>query len=132
MADTATQPMITGAAAPALPLTEHGPVQPPLGEPLDGPMNHRGVVMWRSADGAAFTGLWECDAGRFRVAYGDDDVESIHVVSGRLIARHDDGSVTEVGPGDAMTFPPGWRGVWECPEPFRKFYAIFKAGRSDE
>ena len=126
MTDTATKLMIPGAGAAALPLTEHGPVQPPLGEPLDGPMHHRGVLMWGSPESGVFTGLWECDAGRFRTEFGEDGGECIHVVSGRLIARHDDGTVTEVGPGDTMTFPPGWRGIWECPTPFRKFYTVFK------
>lgn len=121
-----TGQLITGAEAAEYALTEHGSIDPVIGKPLDGPMNHRGVITWANADHSVFTGLWECDAGRFRTTFGEDGGECIHVVSGTMTAHSDDGTSTTVGPGDVLTFTPGWSGIWECHTPFRKFYTIFK------
>ena len=129
MAETTNAPLlISTEEAPGYPLTEYGPMSPAVGVPLDGPMNHRGVSMWDSADGKIITGLWECDAGRFRANFPDDGGETVHIVSGSMTCTADDGSVLELKPGDVMTFPPGWRGVWNCHQPLRKFYTVFKLG----
>lgn len=117
---------ISADEAPAFPLTEYGPMSPSVGVPLDGPMNHRGVSIWDSPEGNILTGLWECDAGRFRADFPDDSGEMVHLVRGSMTCTHDDGTVIELKAGDVTTFPPGWRGVWDCHEPMRKFYTVFK------
>jgi uncharacterized cupin superfamily protein len=86
----------------------------------------REVATWRSEDGSIETGVWECDAGRFRAefdAYG----ELFHVVRGEVECTGDDGSRVTLRPGDAMTFPRGWSGEWNVRAPLRKVYAIWKA-----
>ncbi len=131
MGETATtRMMIPGSEAPTMKLDDWGWLEPPAGEPLDGPMRQRGVEMWRSPDGRILTGLWECDAGRLRADFDETGGEFIHVVGGRLICHAGDGTVTELGPGDTMTFPPGWTGIWQCPVAMRKFYTVFKIGGS--
>lgn len=96
-----------------------------IGSAIDGEMTTRGVEHWRSADERVGTGIWECDAGRFRAHFRDRG-EFIQVVSGRMTCTAEDGTVTELGPGDAMTFPPGWAGEWHVHEPLRKLYCEFK------
>ena len=91
-----------------------------------GTIGSREQATWRSEDGSIETGVWECDAGRFRAefdAYG----ELIHVVSGEVECSGDDGSRFTLRPGDAMTFPRGWTGEWDVRAPLRKVYAIWQA-----
>lgn len=128
MSDGSSRLAILGSEAAEYKLEEYGELGPPVGVPLDGPMNHRGVAMWNSEDGSILTGLWECDAGRLRADFGPDGGEFIHLVSGHMTCLHDDGTLTELGPGDTMTFPPGWTGTWDCKTPMRKFYTVFKVG----
>ena len=42
-----------------------------------------------------------------------------------MTCTEDGGTVTEIGPGDSMTFAPGWSGIWDIHETLRKVYAIF-------
>ena len=96
-----------------------------IGSAREGPMATRGIETWRSDDGAIGTGIWECDAGRFTARFAEGG-EFIQVISGRMTCTATDGTVTELGPGDAMTFPPGWTGEWQVHEPLRKLYCEFK------
>lgn len=95
-----------------------------IGSAMDGPMGTRGVETWRSPDERIGTGIWECDAGRFRAHFAGRG-EFIQVISGRMTCIDADGTVTELGAGDAMTFPPGWQGEWAVHEPLRKLYCEF-------
>lgn len=105
----------------ALPLEDWGAIR----TAVDGPMATRGSETWRSPDERVGTGVWECDAGRFPARFAGRG-EFIQVVTGRMTCTADDGTVTELGPGDAMTFPPGWQGEWVVHEPLRKLYCEFK------
>ncbi|HAX25799.1 MAG TPA: hypothetical protein DEU95_09270 [Chloroflexi bacterium] len=96
-----------------------------IGSALDGPMGIRGREVWVSPDKRVGTGIWECDAGRFRASFSGSG-EFIQVVSGRMTCTAEDGTSVELGPGDAMTFPPGWAGEWHVHEPLRKLYCEFK------
>lgn len=96
-----------------------------IGSAMDGPMETRGVETWRSPDERIGTGIWECDAGRFRANFAKTG-EFIQVISGSMTCTAADGTVTELGPGDAMTFPPGWEGEWHVHAPLRKLYCEFK------
>jgi uncharacterized protein len=96
-----------------------------IGSAIDGPMETRGHESWRSPDERVGTGIWECDAGRFRAAFAGRG-EFIQIISGRMTCTSEDGAAIELGPGDAMTFPPGWTGEWNVHEPLRKLYCEFK------
>lgn len=128
MADRTTPLLIPAGFGPELELEELGPLAPPVGEPIDGPMATRGRIFWTSADERVFTGIWEVDAGRMRADFSKHDGEMVHIASGRMTCIPDDGNPFELGPGDVMTFTPGWRGVWEIHEPMRKFYTVFLVG----
>lgn len=81
-------------------------------------------LLWASADGGTKIGVWECTPGRFtadRTAAG----EYCHILSGRASVTNADGSGTrEVGPGDLLILPQGWRGTWEIHTHIRKLFVI--------
>ena len=116
---------IAAGQAASLPLDERKPFGPPLGTPLDGPMETARRQLWKSADETVSAGIWECERGRFH-NYFDGEGELIHVVSGRLTCLDDEGQVIRLGPGDVMTFPPDWRGEWRIDETFRKLFVGFR------
>jgi hypothetical protein len=98
------------------------------GNPLQGvqgdKIQTRSRVVWESDDKKTQIGIWECETGRFRFDF-DSNGEFIHLVDGRMDCFGDDGSVTELGPGDTLTFPPNWKGEWEVKELLRKIYVEF-------
>lgn len=96
-----------------------------IGSAMDGPMETRGREVWRSTDERVGTGIWECDAGRFRARF-EGRGEFIQIVSGSMTCIEEGGPTTDLGPGDAMTFPPGWTGEWQVHSPLRKLYCEFK------
>jgi len=116
---------IDDAAAIALEREDAGLMREPLGTALDGPIGMRRRQLWRSEDKRIGTGVWECDAGRFHTLF-DREGEFIRVVRGRMTCIADDGTTTELGPGDSMTFPPGWSGEWRVHEPLRKIFCGFQ------
>lgn len=110
----------------AMALEELGPLAAPVGVPLGGPMATRGRTFWRSPDGRILTGIWEVEKGRMRAEFSAADGEMIHCVKGRMVCIEDGGPATEIGPGDVMTFPPGWTGEWRIEQTMRKFYTVFQ------
>lgn len=115
---------ISDAAAATMELDDYGPLAPPVGTPLDGPMATSGKVFWRSENGIILAGIWEVAAGRMQADFGNDG-EMVHVVKGTLHAIADDGAEHVLRPGDTATFPPFWKGVWEIKEPMRKLFCVF-------
>lgn len=123
-----TMPKIDGATIASMELEERGVFGPPLGEPLDGPMATARREIWRSADGAITVGVWECAPGRFWTAFEAGEGEFICLVGGRLTCVEAGGPTTHLGPGDAMTFPPGWQGEWRIEGKLRKVFAGWAKG----
>lgn len=120
-----TVPRLSPAEAATMVLEEQAPF-PPERTAL-GPLGRRGRTLWRSADGAIETGVWEVDAGRFQAdfsAYG----ELIRIVTGEVACSGDDGSRFTLRAGDWMTIPRGWTGAWDVRAPLRKVYVNWEAG----
>jgi uncharacterized protein len=115
---------ISDADAAAMDLPVYGPLQPPVGTPLDGEMITSGTVFFRSENGVIVTGLWECSAGRMRADFGNDG-EMVHVVKGTLHAIADSGEEWTLKPGDTATFPPYWTGIWVLEQPMRKLFCVY-------
>jgi uncharacterized cupin superfamily protein len=84
----------------------------------------RAHIMWEQPGGGTVTGVWECDAGTFRVDFGVAG-EFLHLLAGHITCRSDDGETVELREGDAMTFPTGWSGVWTAHTRARKLYCTF-------
>lgn len=85
-------------------------------------------VLFASADGLVEVGVWECTPGHFS-ADRSTSSEICHIISGRAKLARIDGEVREVGPGDVLVLPRGWKGAWTIVEPTRKLYAIYRDAR---
>jgi uncharacterized cupin superfamily protein len=78
-----------------------------------------------SDPGEAFhCGVWEGDAGAWRVRYTEH--EFCHMLAGRVRIVGDDGSETIVAAGDSFVIPAGFSGIWDVLEPARKLYAVYE------
>ena len=80
-------------------------------------------ALWTSPDGALEIGVWECTPGQF-TADRSKAAEFCHFLQGRIVMTHLDGTRRELGPGDAIMLPRGWKGTWEIVEHTRKIYAF--------
>ncbi|MEO1199912.1 MAG: cupin domain-containing protein [Pseudomonadota bacterium] len=74
-------------------------------------------------DGTLFSGIWESTPGSFTVSY-DQEWEFCHILSGKIEITPDKGAPVLVGPGDAFTIEPGFKGAWNVLETSRKHYVI--------
>lgn len=70
------------------------------------------------------TGVWHCEPGHWRIAFGPTEREVFTVVQGRCRLHSDAGDVQEAGPGQAMHIPPGFCGSFEVIEAVTKVYVI--------
>ncbi len=64
--------------------------------------------------------IWEKEASEFDWYY--DDTEECLLLEGRVAVTSEDGSRTEFGAGDFVTFPKGLRCTWKITEPVKKHY----------
>ncbi len=90
---------------------------------FEGAQQEASTDLWVSADGRVSLGVWECTPGRF-TADRSGSTEFCHFLSGKVEMTHPDGTVQVFGPGDAITLPQGWKGIWHVVEQVRKIYVI--------
>lgn len=90
---------------------------------FEGEQKEASVDLLVSADGRVSLGIWECTPGRF-TADRSGSTEFCHFLSGKVEMTHPDGTVQVFGPGDAITLPQGWKGIWHVVEQVRKIYVI--------
>ena len=93
---------------------------------IEGNQMEAGVALWTSDDGRVEVGVWECTPGRFTAAR-ETNSEICHIVSGRVSLHNSDGRTQEVGPGEVLVLPIGWRGEWTIHETTRKLYILYYA-----
>lgn len=80
--------------------------------------------LWASQDGRTSIGVWECTPGRF-TADRSKSAEYCHVISGSATVANQDGSVVrDIGPGDLLVLPLGWKGEWVIHQHMRKLYFL--------
>jgi uncharacterized cupin superfamily protein len=89
------------------------------------------AALRQNAAGTVRVGLWECTPGRFWTRFEAGEGEFIRLVAGRLTCVEDAGPTTRLGPGDAITFPPGWTGEWRIEGTLRKVFAGWTPGGPD-
>lgn len=106
----------------ALAAMDIGPFEPKPTS-FEGAQQEASADLWVSADGRVSLGVWECTPGRF-TADRSGSTEFCHFLSGRVEMTYPDGTVQAFGPGDAITLPQGWKGVWHVVEQVRKIYVI--------
>lgn len=103
-----------------------------LGEPapkptsVEGDQREAAKTLWMSEDGSVEVGVWECTPGRF-TADRSSSSEICHIISGRVEMRTLEGAVRELGAGDLLVLPQGWRGEWVLRETTRKLYLIHRS-----
>lgn len=76
-------------------------------------------------DRTQFAGLWESDAGCWRVEMGPD-WELCHLLDGELVITEDGGATRTLGPGETFVMQPGFSGTWQATRAIRKIYVIRK------
>ena len=84
---------------------------------LEGNPKARNKVIFKSADGTAWTMIWECTAGRFNWFYSCD--ETVHIVEGDVTITTATGTVI-ASPGSAFFFPAGSSATWQVDSYVRK------------
>ncbi|MDB5523040.1 MAG: cupin [Rhizobium sp.] len=90
---------------------------------ISGAQQEAGQTLWTSDDGLVEVGVWECTPGRF-TASRETNSEICHIVSGRVALHNGDGSTKDVGPGEVLVLPIGWKGEWTIHEKTRKLYIL--------
>ena len=63
------------------------------------------------AEGPMSAGVWECEVGRWRIAFPAGRQEYFHVLEGRVSLHGPDGSV-DITPGQSGGIPPGFEGEY--------------------
>lgn len=68
-------------------------------------------------------GVWSSDVSKWEIERWG--VEEIFIIQeGRIKLTDSEGTVTELGPGDAFYCNQEWSGTWETLEDMKKFYII--------
>lgn len=81
-----------------------------------------GYSIFENKTGDFQAGIWSSSPGSVYVTYEMN--ECFYLLEGRVRLISDDGTVTEVGPGQVMVTPAGWTGTWEILEATRKVYTL--------
>ncbi len=83
--------------------------------------------LWVSEDGTSRIGIWECTEGTF-TADRTKMAEYCHIISGTAsIINEDNGNCRDVGPGDLLVLPIGWKGKWTIKSQVKKLYILCEA-----
>ena len=64
-------------------------------------------------------------AGRF-TADRTASSETCHIISGRVELQASSGEKRQLGPGDLLVLPLGWKGEWRILEQTRKLYLVHR------
>lgn len=76
--------------------------------------------------GEVFAGEWACEVGSWRIEFGPAEDEFFHVTQGRVRITDDAGKAVEIGAGESLVIPAGFKGVFEVVEPVKKHYMIIE------
>jgi ethanolamine utilization protein EutQ len=88
-------------------------------------------VMGVSQDKHYKSGLYSSEGERANVdSYPVD--EFMFFLKGGVTLTSADGTVLQVGAGDAVYMPKGWKGVWNAKTGYTKFYVVYDAVKAAE
>jgi len=89
------------------------------GDPVQRTWNH-----YSDPTGQFHAGVWQGEAGAWRVIYDPHEEELCTLLEGRVRLTGSDGAVREFAAGDTFVVPGGYTGIWENLTRVRKTYAI--------
>ncbi|MYM84571.1 DUF861 domain-containing protein [Duganella sp. FT50W] len=101
---------------------------PRAGRRLEGNPKRTTWNHFTNASGEVSAGVWACEKGSWRIAFGPNKDEYFYVLEGRCRVINEAGDIAEAGPGDALVIPANFKGVFEVVEPVRKHYVIVDRG----
>jgi uncharacterized protein len=71
-----------------------------------------------------YQGVWRCEVGHWRIAFGPDEHELMTVLQGRCRVHSNAGGFVETSAGEAISLPANFSGSFEVLEAVTKTYAI--------
>jgi uncharacterized cupin superfamily protein len=74
--------------------------------------------------GEVFAGEWSCEVGSWRIAFGPTEDEFFFLTKGRVRITDDQGNAVEIGAGQSLVIPAGFKGEFAVLEPVHKHYMI--------
>lgn len=77
---------------------------------------------WDSAASAISTGIWCSSPGAQTMARDAQTWEHFHILEGEVELCDAEGHCERFGPGDSVTVPPNFKGVWRTLKAVRKSY----------
>jgi hypothetical protein len=85
---------------------------------IEGTPNAQLSFLSKSADGQAWTVVWQCSEGKFHWYYDID--ETILILEGSIVIESDGMPPTRYGPGDVIFFKDGAHAKWHVEGHVRK------------
>lgn len=85
------------------------------------------LVTARQPMGEVHVGVWRCEPGHWRIAFGPHEHELFTVLQGHCRVHNAEGGFEEVQPGEGLYLPPGFQGEFEVLETLTKTYMICEA-----
>jgi uncharacterized protein len=89
------------------------------GNPLRTTWNH-----YTNDTGEVYAGVWACEVGAWRIEMGAREDEFFFVIEGRCRLTDDNGVAVEIGTGESLVIPAGFKGTFAVLEPIKKHYMI--------
>ena len=74
--------------------------------------------------GEVYAGVWSCEVGAWRIEMGEREDEFFFVTEGRCRLTADNGTQVEIGAGESVIIPAGFKGTFAVLEPIKKHYMI--------
>ncbi|HOI51406.1 MAG TPA: cupin domain-containing protein [Azonexus sp.] len=76
--------------------------------------------------GDLVAGVWACEPGAWRIAFGENKDEFFCIIEGRIRIADNEGNSAEFGPGEAGVIPAGFSGSFTVLEAVRKHYVVLE------
>jgi uncharacterized protein len=89
------------------------------GNPTRTTWNH-----YTNDSGEVYAGVWACEVGAWRIEMGPREDEFFFVTEGRCRLTSDDGVAVEIGAGESLLIPAGFKGTFAVLAPVKKHYMI--------
>jgi uncharacterized cupin superfamily protein len=124
MSDSELQSAVAAARVLDVPLQSYPPTQERV---IEGDLDMRAAVLWRSEDGTAATGIWQCPPVKLSLEHPFD--ETFVVLEGGMTITSEGGEARRLEAGDAIVIPLGTTNVWQVHETVTKVFAVHNSRR---